>query len=794
MPPVRIVGLVAGLILVAALAAAFSVLVVQMQSAVTAYAAGNSIWSRAQVLVIDALDQYAQTGARSQLQRARVWLDVPVGDLEAREAMEAAEFDYEQAQQGLLRGHNHPDDIPRMIWFFRYLSDAPYFRRAVEAWRRTDPYIRELQGLAGRIEEEWRNGVPPAERRYELRERLAAVNNRLEVHSEDFRRATAMAARWMTGILSMGSVTFLLALSLIASFLGWRLVRAMNAAERSFQAMFEQAPVGMARVGEQGQILDVNPVLRRILGYGRAALLAMRYPDLVHPDDEHLALPQRRAMVGGSLQGYTVEKRLLRGDGSSVWGRISVSRMRDDKASGARYVLILEDVSESRRLSAELNYQATHDALTDLLNRRAFEQELTGFLAHARSENACHALCFLDLDQFKIVNDTSGHVAGDDLLCQVAGVLRRTVRQGDILARLGGDEFAVILANCDAADARHVAESLRAALANAGFLWEESSYSIACSIGVVPITQDSVDIRNLLRAADIACHLSKEHGRNRVYLLREDDQELADQHGEMQWLARIRAALDEQRLTLGAQRIVRPDHPEQLRYEVLVRLQDDSGEMIPPGAFLPAAERFGAAHQIDRWVVETVCAQLSAHPAHMAALDACHINLSGRSFDQEDFADFVVATLDWYAVPPRKICFEITETAAIRNLADVTRFMERLAERGCSFALDDFGAGLSSFGYLRHLPVDCLKIDGVFVRDMATDDTDLAMVRAINDIGRTLDKTIVAEYVETHRSLELLREIGVDYVQGFAIHRPCAFPELLASHGDIARHSARNGS
>ena len=507
----------------------------------------------------------------------------------------------------------------------------------------------------------------------------------------------------------------------------------------------------------------------------------MRYPDLIHPEDKWVGQHERRAAAAGQLESYTIERRLIRADGETVWVKITVSRF-DDKndASGTRYIAIIEDISESHRLSEELSHQATHDDLTGLLNRRAFERDLGEYLRRAHDENSVHALCFIDLDQFKIVNDTQGHVVGDQLLRQVANHLSEHLRKGDLLARLGGDEFGLILDRCDPQSAVMVAEKLRRALDDATFSWHGYNFSAACSIGVVPITSRSNDTTELLRAADAACHLAKERGRNRVHMAEDDDEELSERREQMAWVGRIRAALDEDRLYMDAQSIASLTDPTRVRYEVLVRMLDEKGQSVPPGAFLPASERFGLAHLIDRWVLEHVCRQLEQHPEHLANLEACHINISGRSFDQEDFVEFVVGLLGRYAVPPEKLCFEITETAAIRHLADVHTFMERLGHLGCTFALDDFGAGLSSFGYLRDMPVDLLKIDGSFVRNIANDETDRAMVRAINDIGQTLGKTIVAEFVEDDESLNLLKSMGVHYGQGFGIHRPSSFLAYIA--------------
>lgn len=592
------------------------------------------------------------------------------------------------------------------------------------------------------------------------------------------------ASHWMAGVLSLLSVGFLVAIALLVWLLSWGLVRALRGSEHRFRAIFEQAAVGMAQVARDGRILDANHALCEVLDYSKDELLARRYRDLVHPADWERARQKAASIVAGEIDHYIVEQRLLKARGNPIWVRLTVYTVTPPGGAPPYYLVIMEDVSESRRLSQELSYQATHDTLTGLYNRWAFEGHLTGALQRVRTEGAEHTLCFVDLDQFKFVNDTSGHFAGDHMLREVVEVFRATLSEGDVLARLGGDEFGIILENRDLDTAAIEAERIRQRLSDAEFIWQERRYSLSCSMGLVPILPSTPDAESLLRAADMACFLAKEQGRNRIYVSRENDEQLAKHRSQMEWLSRLRDALLEGRLFLDAQ-IIAPAlasslaEQTSLRYEVLVRLRDEQGEVVPPGLFLPVAERFGSATAIDRWVIKEVFSQLMAHPEHLQRLDACHINLSGRSFDQPDFQEFVLTALDRHRVPANKICFEITETAAVNNLVAAVSFMEALGERGCRFALDDFGTGLSSFSYLRRFPVDYLKIDGVFVRDMATDETDLAMVRAINDIGQTLNKITIAEFVEDETVLELLCEMGVNYLQGFCIHRPSGFRELL---------------
>lgn len=588
--------------------------------------------------------------------------------------------------------------------------------------------------------------------------------------------------------LPLISVGLLLAIVLLIWLLGWALLRALRGSEHKFRAIFEQAAVGMGQVAYDGQILDVNHALCEILTYSKAELLARRYRDLVYPADWEQARQTAISLISGEVDHFTLEQRLVKATGRSVWVRLTVYTVTPPGAALPYYLVIVEDVSESRRLSQELSYQATHDTLTGLYNRWAFEGHLSGALQQVRTKGAEHTLCFVDLDQFKFVNDTSGHFAGDHMLREVVEVFRATLGDGDVLARLGGDEFGIIFENRDLDTAAVQAERIRQRLSDTEFIWQERRYSLSCSMGLVPFLPSTPDAESLLRAADMACFLAKEQGRNRIYVSRENDEQLAKHRSQMEWLSRLRDALLEGRLFLDAQIIssaLAPSLSEQtsLRYEVLVRLRDEKGEVVPPGLFLPVAERFGSAPAIDRWVIEEVFSQLMAHPEHLQRLDACHINLSGRSFDQPDFQEFVVTALERHRVPPQKICFEITETAAVNNLVAAVAFMEGLGERGCRFALDDFGTGLSSFSYLRRFPVDYLKIDGVFVRDMATDETDLAMVRAINDIGQTLNKITIAEFVEDETVLELLCEMGVNYLQGFCIHRPSPFSELLKVGG-----------
>lgn len=474
------------------------------------------------------------------------------------------------------------------------------------------------------------------------------------------------------------------------------------------------------------------------------------------------------------------EVRMRHKDDSVSWVR-ATGKAVVSKDGSVNVLVVCEDITEARRLSKQLSYEASHDALTGLFNRREFEIRLQRALETTQAENVEHVVCYFDLDQFKIINDTCGHVAGDELLRQLAAVLKGLLRTGDTLARLGGDEFGVLLENCPLKFGKRVADSLLQTIGDFQFAWDKKSFTVGASIGVVPIDNTSETINDLLIAADSACYAAKDHGRNRVHVYQADDKELAQRHGEMQWVIRIKRALEQDRFRLFTQTIapVDTDANPGKHYEVLVRLVDEDGNIVPPGAFLPAAERYNISTSIDRWVFRATLEWLRRHTDHLDELSMCSINLSGLSLGDESFLDDVISEFSEFGIPPGKICFEITETAAISNLQSAIRFINKLRGLGCKFALDDFGSGLSSFAYLRNLPVDYLKIDGVFVKDIAVDPISLAMVKSINEIGHVMGMLTIAEFVEDDAILAKLAEIGVDFAQGYGIAKPEPIEENL---------------
>ena len=532
-----------------------------------------------------------------------------------------------------------------------------------------------------------------------------------------------------------------------------------------------------------GRVEYLNPVAESLTGYSLDESMGESLERIFHivneETRERAADPALRCLKEGKIIGLANHTVLVSRSGVEYSIQDSAAPIKDQEGETLGVVLVFSDVTEARRLSLQVSYQARHDVLTGLINRREFEQRLNRVIETARNLSTHNALCYLDLDQFKLVNDTCGHVAGDELLRQVSRLLQKNIRHRDTIARLGGDEFGLLMEHCSIEEARQVASKLVVAISDYKFSWEKQLFRIGVSIGLIAVNEYSTDINSLMSAADTACYIAKDQGRNRIHVYEEDDEELAKRHGEMQWAARIPRALEENSFQLYFQSIVPvSSHTrEGFHYEVLLRMQDD--QVVLPKVFLPAADRYNLSGKLDRWVVTNTFKWIADHPEHLEGLYLCCINLSGHSLNEETFLDFIYQQLREFAIPPQKICFEITETVAITNLSRSASFIERLKSRGCRFSLDDFGSGLSSFAYLKNLPIDFLKIDGVFVKDILDDPLDLAMVKSINEIGHILGKQTIAEFVENKSILDKLREIGVDYVQGYECGWPRPIDETL---------------
>jgi diguanylate cyclase (GGDEF)-like protein/PAS domain S-box-containing protein len=557
---------------------------------------------------------------------------------------------------------------------------------------------------------------------------------------------------------------------------------AIQVSEARYRMLYDNNPSMFFTIDQNLKVISVNQFGASQLGYKSNELIGSVVLDVFVDDDKNKAYEYLQACLSEPDELHRWELRKVCKDGSILWVR-ETARVVSDENNNASIFIVCEDISETHLLSEQLSYQASHDALTGLINRREFENRLLRIIDTARKSKTEHVLCYLDLDQFKIINDSCGHFAGDSLLKEVSQLIQKHIRKRDTLARLGGDEFGILMEHCNIEQAENVANSVLKEVEAFRYNWENKDFTIGVSMGLVTIDDTVTDHIEVLRKADAACYAAKDAGRNRIHIYSEDDSSLVQRHGEMQWVNRIKRALDENEFELYVQPIVSTDFIDEdvSKYEVLIRLIEDNGSnIIAPGLFLPAAERYNLATKIDRWVINTIFKIFKEHAETLSLVKLWSINLSGQSVADEDFLKFVISKLEANENIADKICFEITETAAISNIQTAAGFMRSLKELGCQFSLDDFGSGLSSFAYLKTLPVDYLKIDGFFVKDIVEDEADYAMVKSINEISQVMGIESIAEFVENDAIKQRLIEIGVDYVQGYGIGKPIPLKSLFS--------------
>lgn len=497
----------------------------------------------------------------------------------------------------------------------------------------------------------------------------------------------------------------------------------------------------------------------------------------VHPDDKDRVIKEIEKAINRGLGSF--EYRFRHKDGSYFWIIDTFKVTYDKDGNPLEVVGAWSDTTSLHQLSDKLAYQERHDVLTGASNRQEFERQLTALLTTDSAQGKInHVVCEIDLDQFKIINDTCGHIAGNELLKQVAGLFREIIREGDLLGRLGGDEFGILMKNCNIQNAEIVAKRWLKNINEYRFEWEGRKYSITASIGLVPIMDTSHGAEEILSKTNIACLTAKEHGRNRIHIYDISDMETEKVHGELKIASEIHQALDENRFRLYWQPIVPVNEPERkIQYEILIRMLDHNNKIIPPGLFLPAAEKYGISTRIDMWVINKIFYLLESSPSLLDNIQNIDINLSGQSLGNEDVFQTIATHLKKGFIPAKKICFEITETAVVSHLQEAVDFIKRLKKLGCQFSLDDFGSGLSSFAYLKTLPVDFIKIDGSFVKDIVDDEIDFAFVKSITEIGRVMGKKTIAEFVENDAILVRLQNIGVDFAQGYGIGKPVPIEE-----------------
>ncbi|MEL6929925.1 MAG: EAL domain-containing protein, partial [Cyanobacteria bacterium J06600_6] len=586
--------------------------------------------------------------------------------------------------------------------------------------------------------------------------------------------------------------------------------------EQTLYAEKELAQVTLKSIGDAvittnavGQVKFVNPAAEQLTGWHTAEAQGKplteifqiidhftREPvvnpvDVVLKTNQNYELANNTVLIARNEAEYAIED--------------SAAPIQDHQGKLIGAVIVFRDVTESRSLAHELSWQASHDALTGLYNRRKFEKFVEIAIKETQEQEIQHALCYLDLDRFKIINDTCGHAAGDELLKQITVHLKKRIRAVDIFARLGGDEFGLLLNQCPPEKALELAEQLRQLVQDFNFTWSDKVFKIGVSVGLVPIMPTVTNLASLLNTADLACYAAKKKGRNCVYLYDEQDAALAQQRGQRQWITKINQALlesfhldeslgeklvkESHRFSLHAQKIIGLRKSGEYHYEILLRLIDESGEIIAPGAFLPAAERYELMPAIDRWVVNAFFANYEAYCQSNQKHDSqtfdnlFAINLSGASINDSEFGTFLQAQFERYAIPPETICFEITETVAISSLDNAVTLIEKLKKIGCAIALDDFGSGMCSLGYLKNLPVDYLKIDGSFIKNIASDPINYATVEFFHHISKMMGIKTIAEFVEDELVLKNLQDIGIDYAQGYGIEQPqpLAFDQTIYS-------------
>jgi diguanylate cyclase (GGDEF)-like protein/PAS domain S-box-containing protein len=550
----------------------------------------------------------------------------------------------------------------------------------------------------------------------------------------------------------------------------------------------ERAQVTLQSIGDgvittdaEGCIDYINPVAQNLTGWDVRGARGKPVDEIMTIINEH-----SRATVDNPVVRCLKENRvitladnsvLINQEGVEIPIQDSAAPIRDRIGNMIGAVMVFHDVSKESRLFRQLSYQASHDALTGLINRQEFENCIVTALENSRANPSHeHALLYIDLDQFKVVNDTFGHTAGDELLRQVMVVIQGKIRSTDTLARLGGDEFGILLERCQSEQAMEIAEAIRGAIDEYRFNWQDTNTKVRCSIGMYMVTSESPDAASIMSFADVACYSAKDMGRNQIHLYQDSDPSV--RHEEMKWVSRITTAVEENRLELYFQPIIgigKNQSQARGHYELLLRMRDENGVIVGPDQFIPAAERYNLMSTLDRWVIREALSQLADKtPESKTAHFTLAINLSGTSLSEDRFLEYVIDELQKHTLPDGAICFEITETAAISNLSRVVHFMNTLKKVGCKFSLDDFGSGLSSFTYLKNLPVDFLKIDGQFIRNVAGDSVDESMVKAINQVGNAMGIATIAERVETKEVLDKLSELGVEYAQGYYIAKPCS--------------------
>jgi diguanylate cyclase (GGDEF)-like protein/PAS domain S-box-containing protein len=786
-----------------------SVASISTLSSLRAYVNGEGRWSKSEGQAMADLRNYGISHDEAAYQRFRAQLDVPLGDRLARLQLQSPNPDTALVTAGFLAGRNDPADIPGMILLFRLFQASPIMAPSIRFWSNGDALIMQLADIGRRTHEEISAGHPDAAYVESLMKAAERVHIRVAPLEEGFSAALGSVSRRVTGLLltmlCLCSVAFVcLGIAIVRAVLrrSERMATALRASQELVYIEQERSHVTLGSIAdavisanEERCITYMNGAAERLTLWSQTEALGRPLIDVLSMEEESrnrsVLEKLENILAGDDLSGPAEGVVLQRRDGAVVVIHERAAPIRDRDGHAIGIVLVLRDITHERALAARLEHQATHDSLTGLTNRREFETRLSAAIDDHRRRGTEYALLYMDLDQFKVINDTCGHAAGDGLIRKIAWLINDQLRNSDVLARLGGDEFGALLCNIRGEDAVALAEGIRRRIAEMRFDWDGRIFAVNSSIGVIVLDATLATVGDALSAADQACYLAKDSGRNRVQLYRPDDQQVKSRHGEMRWVERLNAALDSGSFVLVAQEIrpigpppqIATRHSNVLRFELLLRMVNSDGTWTPPMAFIPAAERYGLMPRVDRWVIAQACRELATLRSTGRRLPVCMINLSGASVSDPSLADYISACLRQYSLPGPQIGFELTETAAIGNLASASQLMTRLRSLGSPIALDDFGSGMSSFSYLKALPIDYLKIDGGFVRDVCTDPVDRAVVEAIQRIGHVMGIQTIAESVENEETLRALVEIGVDYAQGMHVAQAAPLNEIAHDSG-----------
>ncbi len=801
---VRVLRSIWPFIVLAIVQTVIALISMQLLHTLRALSAGESQWSKGHKDATMALNHYINTSDPVYYQTFITSIQVPLSDNLARHLLESeSDLLDQEISQLLIQGRNEPADIKNLIWLFRNFGETSMVSSLLEKWRDSDPALLALQAQGNTINNAFiENGTPSAAQKQEWLAQVRDIQTQLSQKEQIFSTLLGDASRTLKGVLWWINISG--ALAILALFI-WYLTRWQHnaaQAENALDVVSERASTTLAAIGDavittnaSGDVLYMNRAAESLLGTRLERMLMRSLPDQLSTPPAEDDTPSIQAAIVDALTGTPPDQRTIFTvyDSHRRARQVKLACTLLNAHTGTNEaVFVLHDVSKEQTYIREMAWQATHDQLTGLVNRYEFEHRLSLLLSqNNRDETQCGAMLYLDLDQFKVINDTSGHSAGDAMLRAMSTMLQQNLHLEDTLARVGGDEFAILLERTTFAHAQEIAEQIRDAAQHLRIQWGERNISSSVSIGVLKLRPSVTSVEEVFRLADMASWGAKQRGRNTVYAYDPSvDDELARYAGEMEWVERIKTALENNQFILHAQPIVALNPVADrlagggLHVEIQLRMRMPDGSLISPIHFIPAAERYGLMPLVDRWVVNKTLETLAAIQKawQVMPITCCAINLSGTTLGEERLLDFLRYHIELHNIDPQILCFEITETAAISNLPNAIRLIKALKTQGCKFSLDDFGAGVSSFGSLKNLPVDYLKMDGAIVADIIREPAHRSMVEAINHLGHALGMHTIAEFAATPEIVDMLATIGVDYAQGYAAGAPKPFivPERLA--------------